>query len=91
MATYLSIAMQTKMPDSISINVCMTYICRKHSGRLIDLALNHKIAKILGMMLVAMPISTTARMPRKWYMGWCSVASLLMMIRIKMLELRAKR
>ena len=75
MAMCLSTAMRTKMPDPMPTKQCMTYICTKHSGRWMVFALNHKMIKILGMMLVARPMSTTARMPKKWYICWCSVVS----------------
>jgi hypothetical protein len=42
------------------------------------------------MIVVASPMSTTARIPRKWYIGWCSAASLLIMVRIRMLAMRQK-
>jgi hypothetical protein len=46
MFTNLSIAMQTKIPDSIATNQWMANIWAKHSGTLMALALNHKMAKI---------------------------------------------
>jgi hypothetical protein len=52
--------------------------------------LNHKMAKILGMIVEDIPMSTTARMPRKWYIGWCSAASLLMMVRIRLLAMHSQ-
>jgi hypothetical protein len=54
-------------------------------------ALNYKMAKILGMVVVANPMSIIAKMPRKQYIGWCSAASLLMAVRIRILAMRAKK
>lgn len=52
---------------------------------------NQKIARILGMMVVARPMSMTANMPKKWYVGSCSVDSCWMVIKMRRLAQRAKR
>ena len=55
------------------------------------LASNQKIAKILGMMLVARLMSTAINMQRKMYMGSCSESSCWMVVVMRRLVPRTKK
>ena len=55
------------------------------------LASNQKMARILGIIVLAKPMSTTANMLRRWYMGSWSVDSCWMVIKMRRLAARAKR